>query len=184
MPVRVFTQKPCVSFCNLSQLVGGSGVFSKSAFLLFSAFILMSLGCGQGVAPPTTAAVKGTVLYKGNPVVGANVNFYNEGAPRAAYAVTNDKGEFELSTFGTKDGAVAGDHVATVSKADEAANQPAASGQPPSPESLAGNYQETSEKAGEGENKLPAKYASQGTSPLKFTVTEAGPNEFLLELTD
>ncbi|MGK0190238.1 MAG: hypothetical protein ACI9R3_006061 [Verrucomicrobiales bacterium] len=184
MPVRVFTQKPCVSVYNLCQLFGGSGVISKSAFLLFSAFILTNVGCGQGESSPTTVAVKGTVLYKGDPVAGANVNFYTEGAPRAAYGVTNDKGEFELTTFSPKDGAVAGDHVSTVSKAGETANQPSASAEPPSPESLAGDYRETAEKANEAENKLPAKYASQDTSPLKFTVTEAGPNEFILELTD
>jgi hypothetical protein len=148
--------------------------------------LLTIAGCGGGAGDrPEVAPVKGTVMYKGQPVAGANVNFYNEGAPRAGYAITNESGEFELTTFEPKDGAVLGDHVVTVSKADQvAANTQNTSSGPPSAEDLTKQYVDTKEAAKDS-NTLPAKYASQETTPLKFTVTAGeGSNNFLIELVD
>lgn len=146
---------------------------------------LLMAGCGGGAGErPEIAKVKGTVLYKGQPVSGANVNFYNESAPRAAYAITNEKGEFELTTFEPKDGAVLGDHVVTVSKADQVAAQQTSANAPPSAEDLTGMYVETKDAAKDA-NTLPSKYADQSTTPLKFTVTaDETANNFLIELTD
>lgn len=140
----------------------------------------MASGCGKGDTPEV-APVEGTVLYKGQPVEGANVSFHSEGAPRAGYAVTDAEGKFVVSTFGSRDGAVPGDHVVTVSKAGEQAPA-AATNQPPKPEELTKMYQQNFKT--KAENKLPTKYSSRDTSPLKFTVTKDAPNNFNLELTD
>jgi len=151
--------------------------------LLSAACVLLTLstlGCG-GSNTPETAPVEGTVLYKGQPVEGANVSFFTEGAPRAGYAVTDGSGKFVISTFGARDGAIVGDHVVTVSKAGEQA--PAVSStQPPKPEEMMKSYLQNYKQ--KPENKLPAKYASKEQSPLKFTVVKDVPNNFTIELTD
>lgn len=148
--------------------------------------LLTIAGCGGGAGDrPETAPVKGTVMYKGQPVAGANVNFYNETAPRAAYAITSESGEFELTTFEPKDGAVLGDHIVTVSKPDQvaAAKQNTGTG-PPAAEDLTQMYVDTKDSATDA-NTLPAKYSDQATSPLKFTVTAGeGANNFMIELVD
>jgi hypothetical protein len=145
---------------------------------------LLAAGCG-GVDYPETVPVEGTVLYKGKPVEGANVSFFTNGAPRAAYGVTDDQGHFALSTFGSRDGAIPGEHIAIVSKPGET---PAPSGtpsnQPPKPEDITRRMQEAYKTKAKPDNKLPAKYADQKTSPLKYTVTKDAPNNFSLELTD
>lgn len=148
---------------------------------LFGLAVAASLaGCG-GVSYPATVPVEGTVLYKGAPVEGANVSFNTEKAPRSGYAVTDAEGKFHISTFGSRDGAIPGEHVVTVSKAGE---QPTATdnSQPPKPEDMMKMYQANKDK--KVENKLPVKYSKLETSPLKVTVAEGVPNNFNLELTD
>lgn len=142
--------------------------------------IVSAVGCG-GSGAPATVPVEGLVTYKGQPVEGANVSFFTDGAPRAGYAITDGSGKFVLSTFGIKDGAVPGEHVVTVSKAGEQA-PPVNSSQPPKPEDMMKTYIANRDK--KPDNKLPAKYASKDTSPLKFTVTKDAPNNFPIELTD
>jgi hypothetical protein len=140
--------------------------------------------CG-GVDYPTTVPVEGTVFFDGKPVSGANVSFFTDGAPRAAYGVTDSEGHFVLSTFGTRDGAVPGQHIATVSKPEEQAKAAApTSNQPPDPSQLTKSYVQTMmvEKK-KATNTLPAKYADMKTSPLKYTVVTDAPNNFTLELT-
>lgn len=137
-------------------------------------------GCG-GVEYPDTVPVEGTVRYKGQPVEGANVSFHTDGAPRAAYAVTDSEGKFVLSTFGDRDGAIPGKHKVTVSKPGQQAAS-AAPLEPPKPEDLMKSYQQTHKnKTG---NDLPAKYASPTTSPLEREVVKDAPNNFPLDLTD
>jgi len=144
---------------------------------------VLAVGCGDEKYP-ATAPAEGTILYKGKPVEGANVSFWTEGAPRAAYGVSDDKGHFVLSTFGSRDGAIPGDHIATVSKPGEQPKSATTSSQPPKPEDMTKMMQEYAKAKPKSDNKLPAKYADQKTSPLKFTVTKDAPNNFNLELTD
>lgn len=146
--------------------------------------ILSMLGCGDGVESPETAPVTGTVMFQEKPVANANVSFHTDGAPRAAYAVTDSSGKFTLSMFGAKDGAMIGEHVVTVSIASETVASPTPSA-PPSPEELAANQQKMMNSSkSQNESLLPEKYRSKTTTPLKFTVTAEGPNDFLLELTE
>lgn len=148
-------------------------------------------GCSDEAAKdrPATIPVSGVVMYKGDPVAGATVAFMAEGAPRAATGVTNDKGEFKLSTFGANDGAVAGKHKITVTKVeggsapsspdaiDEAAmNDPAAL----SKQMSAG---ETSEDEGP-KSLIPKKYDNFDTTPLSEEVKAGSDNQFVLQLTD
>ncbi|MBA3314862.1 MAG: carboxypeptidase-like regulatory domain-containing protein [Planctomycetota bacterium] len=155
---------------------------SRFSILVATLTAITLAGCG-GADYPETVPVEGTVFFDGKPVSGVNVSFFTDGAPRAAYGVTDSEGHFVLSTFGSRDGAIPGVHIATVSKPGEQAPQTPASNQPPKPEDLAKTYVQTmiidKEKS---TNVLPANYASKDTSPLKYTVVEDAPNNFAIEL--
>lgn len=150
--------------------------------------ILPVLGCGgAGGAPaPPTIPVTGTVMYKGSPVEGATVTFYHDKAPRGASGVTDKDGKYSLMMFEPNDGAVAGENIITVTKGSAPAAAPVTSGGPPSPEELAKKMAEM--KGGDSRKKkdggeLPAKYATQATTPLKETVSDKN-NNIPLQLAD
>lgn len=161
---------------------------SKVATLL--GVICLIAGCGGGAADrPKTVPVSGTVVYNGQPLEGATVSFWCEGAPRAATGLTDKDGKFKLSMFAFNDGAIPGVNKITVSKA-EASGQAAG----PSPEEMLRNpsalaqasQQRMQDKGGAAAKPLvPAKYGSQTSTPLKETVNENGSgNEFVIQLTD
>ncbi|MEY3459536.1 MAG: hypothetical protein RL215_2693, partial [Planctomycetota bacterium] len=146
-----------------------------------------AVGCGgEGSAPaPDRIPVSGIVMYKNAPVEGAVVTFYNEKAPRNASGTTDKEGKFTLTMIDPNDGAVAGTNIITVTKTDTAA-APAVTGGPPSPEDLAKKMAEMKmgdPKAKKATGSLPAKYASQTSTPLKEDVS-ASNNQFTLQLTD
>lgn len=150
----------------------------------FSLFMLS--GCGGGVERPQTAPVEGAVMYNGEPIVGATVSFWTDGASRAATGVTNAEGKFQLSMFDVNDGAIPGDHTITVSKveagetggpsAEDMLNDPLAMAQ------AAGEQGGT--KAKGPKSLVPAKYGDRNSSPLKETVKADGENKFVLQLAD
>jgi hypothetical protein len=74
-------------------------------------------GCGGS---KKAVPVKGTVTMDGKPVSLASVVFVpqKEGGP-LAQAMTNDNGDFELTTFQPNDGALPGEYNITVTKVDE-----------------------------------------------------------------
>jgi hypothetical protein len=161
----------------------------RSSFL--PALLLLSLvsiaGCGgdTGGPPPDRIPVTGTVMYKNAPVEGAIVTFYNDKAPRNASGTTDKDGKFSLTMIDPNDGAVAGTNLITITKSDAAAAPPASSG-PPSPEDLAKKMADMKmgdPKAKKNTGSLPAKYASQTTTPLKEEVSPS-QNQFTLQLTD
>jgi hypothetical protein len=158
--------------------------------VLFSASLLsMTLlpGCG-GEVVPKTVPVSGTVMYKGNPLEGATVSFWAEGAPRPATGVTNAHGEFKLSMFKANDGAIVGDNKITVVKMTPGA-APAKAMTPDemlkNPTSMTSAMRGGDGPGGGGpKSEIPEKYANNMHTPLRETVTEAGPNQFVLQLTD
>jgi hypothetical protein len=161
--------------------------------ILHRGFLVLSLGgvcclsgCGGGVDDrPEVAAVSGKVTYKSEPVIGANVVFRSEGSPRVASGITNDKGEYKLTTFDTDDGAVVGDHAVVIMK-----NAPAGDSalpKDPTPEDYAKMMAESKSDGppgSEGEGLLPSKYASPETSGLTRTVVAGEKNEYNFDLTD
>lgn len=146
------------------------------------------VGCGGDSGRPDLEPVRGTVTFKGSPVEGATVTFFNEKSPRSAQGRTDSSGKFQLTTFDTNDGAVVGEHVVTISKVEAAAEGAMSSGMSPDQimekmkeqtDKMKGNLTESVPKA-----TLPGKYADVKTSGEKRTVVENDANDFKFELTE
>jgi hypothetical protein len=81
----------------------------------------LSLACGSSAPEVEVYPVRGEVFFNGQPAAGALVHFHpvdgEEGSP--AFAAVQEDGSFQLSTFGTNDGAQGGDYVITLNWRDE-----------------------------------------------------------------
>lgn len=114
--------------------------------------------------PPVKAA--GRLTLKGAPAAGAVVAFHPADAKdlkksgRVCDAIVAADGSFVMSTYKAWDGCPAGSYVVTATL------------RTPTYDALG--------KA--TPNRLPAEYAAPDTSPLRVTVTSAGPNQFELEM--
>src|SRR5262245_48066706 len=147
---------------------------SPLALLMTSASVaLMALGCGGDPSMPKTAKVSGKVTYNGKPVFPGSVTFTPAGgdkmATQSATGQLNEDGTFTLTTFNTGDGAVIGQHTATIEARGDinAMNQPKADGTIAYvlPKPL-----------------IPEKYTKLDRSPLKYTVEDGKSNHFEIEL--
>jgi hypothetical protein len=157
-------------------------VFGASLLPLFAGCVL--LGCHKSSQPPTYP-VRGTVIYHGQPVVGAAVTFMADGAARAAIGKTDETGAFVLTTHHQNDGAVPGTHLVTVKKYDSdppALPAVAADGAvDPKVEAkylaAMARWQATAKIA------VPKRYVDPATSDLRQEVV-AGENTFEIVLRD
>lgn len=140
--------------------------------------LLVLVGCGSRgddkwlSQRPKTVKAHGTITYKGVSVDGAQINFIPEQETgTAAYGMSGENGEYRLSSFGSDDGAVAGEYSVTISKMEsEEIPNPVDPNGPP---------------VGRKERYLiPKKYGNAATSGLKATVSESGENKFTFELKD
>lgn len=145
--------------------------------------IVTTVGCsGATNDRPAVAPVRGTVHYNGQQVEGATVTFASPRSPRTSTGITNDQGEFQLTIFDAKDGAVVGENLVSIRR-----DQPASGSE--TPEMNAMQYAEAMQ-SGQGmprretRNTIPARYADLEKSRLKRTVAEGELNEFHFELTD
>ncbi|HSG72117.1 MAG TPA: hypothetical protein VLA12_16985 [Planctomycetaceae bacterium] len=172
-----------LSVIRLRQIVLGPALIA----------VTLLTGCSDsGIDRPTVVPVSGVVLYNGDPVVGASVSFMAENAPRAATGVTNDKGEFRLTTFELNDGAVIGKHLISVVKKEAGAAPAAASSTDKmlsDPTAMTGAYTQQmgvgGAKSQDGPKSLiPARYEVAGTSGLSEEVKADAENRFVLQLTD
>lgn len=139
-------------------------------------------GCGSSNSPPAPVyPVTGVVTYNGSPVVGADITFFNRDAGRSSFGRTNEKGEYQLTTFSSNDGAVEGKSVVTIMKfetppptqvipVESAEYEPPGLGQssmPPRPKSS-----------------FPEKYGDAETSGLVAVVNADASNQVDFNLTD
>ncbi len=158
-------------------------LWSRAA-LMFCAVQILS-GCSER-APgrPKVVPVTGAVAYNGQPIEGASVVFWVEGAPRPASGTTDAKGEFRLSTFAIDDGCMPGAAKILVVKERPGKEPVANSAAPGDPLALARMAQESVGKRSVEKPLIPVKYASELTTPLKETVAATGENRFVLQLKD
>ena len=86
-----------------------------SVLVLGVAWTLASTFMGCGPSGPAVAPVRGKVTYKGNPVANANIAFVPKTTGgMSAMGITDDNGNYQLTTFGKNDGALLGAHKVTI----------------------------------------------------------------------
>jgi len=154
------------------------GLMSLLACFLFP-------GCGHSVrtGDHPVFPVEGVVTYKGKPVEGADVTFFNAEANLSSFGRTDNAGKFRMTTYSSNDGAVAGKQIVTISKmvvASPAQPMPETSSTAYVPPGMGAPSIPVTPQSAE----IPIKYASQETSGLVAVIQESGPNEIRLELTD
>jgi hypothetical protein len=137
----------------MRHLVARASVFA----IIGLAFCLV--GCGGPEAPEAVQAVKGQVIYRGQPAVGAIVVFHKVGAdPNTGQPSGKvlDDGTFTLTSYRPGDGAAEGEYRVTVSWRQV----------------IGGSLSDPDY----GPEKLPEKYQSPETSGLTVTVV-TGSND-------
>ena len=138
--------------------------------LALAAGLLMLAGCGQS-GGEKTYRVTGIVTFQGKPVEEAAVSFIPEKG-RPASGKTDAEGKFELSTFGSKDGAIAGSHKVVIAPfSDEIMPM---SGEP--------GYEEAQQRQKQRLSTLPPKYSDPNQTPFKATVEPGGENQFTFDM--
>ena len=135
-------------------------ILHASSLVLAVAFIA---GCRESTLP-ATSEVKGVITYKGQPVKNGQVVFHPEGTENSGRGVTDELGQFVLSTYTMADGAVLGMHKVTV-------------------EVLENSNQAEPLNRIRARSPIPLKYADLKLTPLKIEVRQE-PNEVELQLTD
>src|SRR5207247_1376983 len=86
---------------------GASLMLRGSCFV----FIIALSGCGSS----RTSRVEGVVLLDGKPLAGASVQFVPRGTGHDATGQTDASGQFVMSTFKPRDGAVPGTYKVVIS---------------------------------------------------------------------
>ncbi len=136
------------------------------ALALAALVAVAAAGCG-GSERLETAPAQGTVTYNGQALEFGSVIFQPEKGPPAKGQIKD--GKFVLSTYGDQDGAIVGKHKIAVTCTD--AQRP-------------GYTPPADQEAPAGKSLIPKKYTRTSSSDLTETVTEDGPNEFTITLTD
>lgn len=135
---------------------------------------LVVAGC-RANKHPELRRVAGQVVYQDQPVADATVAFYHKDSARPATGTTAADGSFYLTSFEDNDGALPGEHTVVVTKTVAPADDT----------QFSMDDAVTAPRArGKTQSLLPPGYASVKTSPLRVTVTDAGPNDFKIELED
>lgn len=150
--------------------------------------ILVSVGCGGGNEDmgkrEPVFPVAGKVIYKGQPVVGADVTFFCKEKNLGSFGKTDEQGKFRMTSYSSFDGSPAGKQIITVSKLDapvEVANKDIEVSDPAyDPFKV-----EEAAKRPPPKNVIPIKYADAKTTDLFATITADKNNpEVVLELKD
>ena len=154
-----------------------------ASFLATLTGIVLLGGCSGGSEPPAPVyPVSGVVTYNGKPLVGADITFANAEAGRSSFGRTNDKGEYQLTTFSSNDGAVAGKSVVTIMKFETpppTVNQPDVE----SPEYVPPGFGQPSTPP-LPKSQFPEKYGKPETSGLVAMVNADTENKIDFELKD
>lgn len=97
--------------------------FRHIAILALLPATLLLVGCGGEKYP--LASVTGTVTCQGKPLVGVIVAFTPTGDSidadfpgKAATSITDENGEYDLSTYEPGDGAIVGQHIVALQSLD------------------------------------------------------------------
>lgn len=129
----------------------------SAAWLLASAILPGVTGCGESAKPwEVVVPVKGTVTFRGKPVAGAQISLYPANAEFPSSVIPSAtslrNGEFSVGTYGTDDGAPAGEYRVGI---------------------VWHPLVDKGSGGSRGDNVLPPKLANPETSGLKVVVNSA-----------
>lgn len=162
---------------------GPKGISMKLTWYGLCLVALLAAGCG-GSNRAETHPVSGKITYEGEPVADAHVVFHPTGDSGViARGKTDEDGYYELTTYDTDDGAVAGEYKIAISKADPSSDVVSQEVDLDNPGAMYDSMMAGDGTEVELESMLPAKYASPASTPETRTVQE-GSNEFNIELKD
>jgi hypothetical protein len=91
----------------------------KAVVALLTLSLMTTLsGCGGSdkSGREETYEVSGKVTFAGSPLGGATVSFFPSAGQRSAMGITNDEGEYVLTTYEYGDGAMAGAYRVSIRK--------------------------------------------------------------------
>lgn len=159
-----------VAGCDRSR-TSQLGSFCKAGLCLLAVLLA---GCGSdggGAAGAPVFPVNGVVKLNGQPVVGADIVFNLKDGSGSSFGRTDAKGSYQLTTRRSNDGALPGDYLVSIAKAEEApandeANIPQDS---PNYNPFVGKGVATRPKPKSG---MPAQYGDTKTSGLTARVLE------------
>ena len=144
----------------MSCLINESGFDRRGAARLFCAAVVMLSGCKRDDGLPECAPVSGKVTIGDEPLASAMVTFHPAGEGNRGQSATDVDGTYTLTTYGTEDGAIVGQHSVTVERHI-----------PPMPSQPGG-------KLPSAKSVVPPKYHVPSSSPLKFEVKSGTNNVF------
>lgn len=81
--------------------------------LLLSCLVLSVVGCGDD-GLPERAIVRGRITTDGAPLQHIIVNFFPMAGGRSSRGMTDENGNYQLTTFDDGDGALIGEHNVTI----------------------------------------------------------------------
>jgi hypothetical protein len=152
-----------------------SNFLTRFTSVCAAALLITSItGCGGGSDQWVAGREKvyptsGKVTLDGKPVEGAVVMFISTSKPLSARGLTDANGEYQLTTYEERDGAMAGEHKVTVRKTEYF-------------EVRSGNWSEDEPTmVKKSKELLPVEYATESTTTLKKTVAEGGASDMNLE---
>jgi hypothetical protein len=141
--------------------------------------IVMGAGCSKN---PDYLPVMGSVSLDGKPVAKASVMFHPENGGRPAWAITDDDGSFALTTFKSGDGTLLGNHVVTVTLAQEGPPKKQSHNPDLTNENASVMEMFTVQQPNRKKWIVPEKYSDTDTSGLTFTVADGADNNATFEL--
>jgi hypothetical protein len=142
----------------------------------------MFTGCQKGdPRSKTLVPAAGVVVYKGSPVTGATVTFFNEDDPRkpGGSAITKDNGTFAISMYGDGDGTNPGNYKVTVVKIEVKSTL--------TDEQILEHERKGEaipENASKSVSLLPKKYENKKSSDISIVIPPKGDKEIKIELKD
>lgn len=124
--------------------------------------------------------MSGNVTMFGSPLGGATVSFAPQEGQPTATGMTDDQGNFQLTTYDFGDGAAAGKYSIVISKAVVAASGSSdGEGEHADEDSVA---HDASGGSTSTQNMVPPQYSSSTETPLTEEVTADGENHFKFEI--
>ena len=144
--------------------------------LVCSILALVCIGCGSGSTHPPTIKVSGKVTLDGAALAGAVVTFSPDGqGGHAASGTTDASGTYQLTSFESGDGAVAGSYKVAVTKTVGSSDPAAGITDMDAAYKAADKAKSGGGGASQEKEAVPNKYTNSITSGLTATVKAEGP---------